>query len=153
MRAGTLRDALDGDASVASNLHDHLPSGATGSHAQDWAAAAGVPPPKPHATPRPKAKAHAGHTTNRAGNTLCPGFQTGQCKWSASNSPITCYYDESLKHQCSNCLSPKHGSQFDNGQRVVCHVVSRTGGTNKSRSSKKKGGKGGKGGKGSKPQY
>ena len=43
---------------------------------------------------------------NRQGNSLCAGFQSGQCPLNRSN--IRCPKDSRKFHQCDGCLDPTH---------------------------------------------
>ena len=56
--------------------------------------------------PTPATRATGSHSVNRGGAGLCASFNNGSCtKASAGN---TCPHDNTLKHQCSNCLQTGH---------------------------------------------
>ena len=48
------------------------------------------------------------YTTNRKGQALCEGFQTGTCTELGRNN--TCAKDATKSHQCAKCLSVAHGA-------------------------------------------
>ena len=119
---------IDGDASVCLSSAGHMATqGSPAFSLQDGGASrAGhkAPERRPPAPAQPPAKRRAlqdtpanvsaqivdgKYTTNRAGNSLCTGFNTGHCNDGKKNN-IFCPKDGSLRHNCHLCLSSSHGA-------------------------------------------